>query len=240
MRDLRADLKELYRQLAQTPAPEGGRTVRFMSARVGEGASSIAASFALLAAEKARRPVWLIDLDLKRNHVFNTFAIGRLSEAFGGVGPPYSASLKTKPFFAIEPEEKEAGAGLGLFTAHRVGDTRLMVTQFDASGLKPNQVIRIRTQPTYWQAVRAATDWTVVDAPALELAGAGLAIASQMDRTVIVVRADETSPSDVDIVRRERAIPSPWSLSSAEPKRESVASRAMTMGGRWSGWINWR
>jgi Mrp family chromosome partitioning ATPase len=203
MRDLRSELGDLYRALAQTPGVEGGRTVMFMSARSGEGVSSVAASFALLAAEQARRGVWLVDVDLKRNHLFNTFAVGPFADAFGGVGPPYSAALKTQPFFTVEPEDPEAAAGLGLFTAHRVGETRLMVTQFDKTRLKPNQAIRIRTQPAYWQAVRAATDWAVVDAPALELAGAGLAIASQMDRVVIVVRADETTPQDVDAVRRE-------------------------------------
>lgn len=203
MRDLRSDLGDLYRALAQTPGVEGGRSVMFMSARSGEGVSSIAASFALLAAEQARRAVWLVDVDLKRNHLFNTFAVGPFAQAFGGVGPPYSASLKTQPFFSIEPDDPEVSAGLGLFTAHRVGDTRLMVTQFDKTRLKPNQTVRIRTQPDYWQAVRAATDWAVVDAPALELAGAGLAIASQVDRVVIVVRADETTPADVDAVRRE-------------------------------------
>jgi Mrp family chromosome partitioning ATPase len=194
MKDLRADLRDLYRALSQTPATEGGRTVMFMSARSGEGVSSTAASFALMAAEQARKPVWLIDLDLKRNHMFNAFAVGPFAEAFGGVGPPYSASLKTQPFFAVEPDDPDATKGLGLFTAHRVGDS---------SKLKPGYGVRIRTQPAYWQAVRAATDWAVIDAPALELAGAGLAIASQMDRTVIVVKADETSPNDVDAVRRE-------------------------------------
>ena len=203
MRDLRSDLGDLYRALAQTPGVEGGRSVMFMAARSGEGVSSVAASFALLAAQHARRAVWLVDVDLKRNHQFNTFAVGPFAQAFGGVGPPYSAALKTQPFFTVEPEDAEANAGLGLFTAHRVGDSRLMVTQFDKSRLRTNQAIRIRTQPAYWQAVRAATDWAVVDAPALELAGAGLAIASQMDRVVIVVRADETTPADVDAVRSE-------------------------------------
>jgi len=203
MKDLRSDLGDLYRALAQTPGVEGGRSVMFMSARSGEGVSSVAASFALLAAQHARRAVWLVDVDLKRNHLFNTFAVGPFAQAFGGVGPPYSATLKTQPFFTVEPEDPEANAGLGLFTAHRVGDSRLMVTQFDKTRLKPSQAIRIRTQPAYWQAARAATDWAVVDAPALELAGAGLAIASQMDRVVIVVRADETTPADVEAVRRE-------------------------------------
>jgi hypothetical protein len=203
MKDLRSDLADLHRALSQTPATEGGRSVMFMSARPGEGVSSIAVSFALMAAQSARKPVWLVDLDLKRNHLFNTFALGPFADAFGGVGPPYSASLKTQPFFTIEPEDPEASAGLGLFTAHRVGETRLMVTQFDASRLKTGHAVRIRTQPAYWQAVRAQTDWAVVDAPALERAGAGLAIASQMDRVVIVVRADDTTPGEVEAVRRE-------------------------------------
>ena len=203
MKDLRADLRDLYRSLSQTPASESGRSVMFISARAGEGVSSVAASFALLAAQQARRAVWLVDLDLKRNNLFNAFAVGPFALAFGGVGPPYSAALKTQPFFSVEPEDPTTSEGLGLFTAHRVGDTRLMVTQFDSTRLKPSQSVRIRTQPSYWQTVRSVTDWAVIDAPALELASAGLAIASQVDRTVIVVRADDTSPAEVDELRRE-------------------------------------
>lgn len=203
MLDLRRDCQELHRQLSLIPAGDGGRTILFMSARAGEGVSSLAASFALLAAETSRKPVWLVDLDLRRNAAFNAFAVGEFASKFGGVGPPYSAALKTQPFFALEPDDPAANSGLGLFTAHRIGDTRLMVTQFDASRLKPSQSIRIRTQPDYWAAARAATDWTIVDAPAMERASAGLAIASQMDRAVIVVRADATPPAEVDALRRE-------------------------------------
>ncbi len=203
MKDLRADLRDLVRTLSQSSACAGGRSVMFMSARAGEGTSSIAASFALLAAGQARRAVWLVDLDLRRNHLFNTFAVGPFAQAFGGVGPPYSAALRTEPFFTVEPGSPETAAGLGLFTAHRVGDTRLMVTQFDATRLKASQSIRIRTQPAYWQAVRSVTDWAVVDAPALELSTAGLAIASQVDHAVIVMSADATPPGDVDGLRRK-------------------------------------
>jgi Mrp family chromosome partitioning ATPase len=203
MKDLRTDLSGLFNQVSQAPSADGGRSIMFVSARSGEGVSSVAASFALIAAGHVRKPVWLVDLDLKRNQLFNAFAVGVFAEAFGGVGPPYSAALKTRPFFSIEPEDPEATAGLGLFTAHRVGQLRLMVTQFDAARVKPGHAIRIRSQPQYWQAARAVADWTVVDSPALELAGAGLAIASQVDSTIIVVRADATSPAEVDTVRRE-------------------------------------
>lgn len=203
MKDLRSDLRDLYRSLSQSPSPEGGRSVMFIAARAGEGVSSVATSFARLAAEQAHRAVWLVDLDLKRNHLFNTFAVGSFADTMGGVGPPYSASLKTEPFFSIEPAESESRSGLGLFTAHRVGDTRLMVTQFDATRLTSAHAIRIRTQPMYWQVVRSVTDWAVVDAPAFELSAAGLAIASQMDRTVIVARADSATPADIETLRRE-------------------------------------
>lgn len=203
MRDLRSDLKTLPAALARTADAEGGRSVMFIAAREGEGASSVAASFALLVAAQAQRAVWLVDLDLRRNILFNAFAVGPFAQALGGVGPPYSATLKTQPFFAIEPEDAEAMSGLGLFTAHRVGDTRLMVTQFDASRLKPNHALRIRSQPAYWQTVRAVTDWTVVDAPARELSAAGLAIASQMDSVVIVARADSAVPAEIDGLHRE-------------------------------------
>jgi Mrp family chromosome partitioning ATPase len=163
--------------------------VMFMSARSGEGASSVAASFALLAAEQARRAVWLIDVDLKRNHLFNTFAVGPFADAFGGVGPPYSAALKTQPFFSVEPEDPEAAARPWSLHGPSRWRNPAHGHAVRQGAAQAGQSIRIKTQPAYWQAVRAATDWAVVDAPALELAGAGLAIASQMDRVVIVVKA---------------------------------------------------
>lgn len=203
MKDLRIDLRDLYRALSQSPASEEGRSVMFIAARTGEGVSSVAASFALLAAEQARRAVWLVELDLRRNHLFNAFAVGPFAQTFGGVGPPYSAALKTQPFFTVEPETPETTGGLGLFTAHRVGDTRLMVTQFDAARLKPTQTIRVRAQSPYWQTVREVTDWAVLDAPALDSSSVGLIIASQADHVVLVMEADSTPPEEVDGLRRK-------------------------------------
>ena len=206
MIDLRSDLSasdgDLLRNLGPSRAGEGGRVVMFVAARPGEGVSSIAASFALLAAQGVRKPAWLIDLDLRRNHAFNTFAVGPFAKPFGGVGPPYSAALRTQPFFSIEPEDTGKKDDFGVFTAHRVGETRLMVTQFDAARLQPGQTIRIRAQPDYWAAVRAATDWAIVDAPAIQRASAALALVAQMDAVVLVVRADHGDAAEVDAARR--------------------------------------
>ncbi len=202
MLDIRSHLTETYRKLASTETSDGGRIVLVMSANAGEGVSSVAASLALLAAEEARKPVWLMDLDLRRNRVFNAFAVDNFASQFGGVGPPYSAALKTQPFFSIEPEPPE-DLQSGIFTAHRVGETRLMVTYFDAARLKSGQAIRIRQRPDYWAAVRRATDWTFIDAPALDQANAGLAVAAQADAVLLVVEADHTTPQQADNLRTE-------------------------------------
>ncbi|MEC7290548.1 MAG: sugar kinase, partial [Pseudomonadota bacterium] len=68
MRDLREDLEPTWRALARGPAPDqGGRVIMFVSALNGEGVTSMAASFAALAARRSEKPVWLLDFDLKRN-----------------------------------------------------------------------------------------------------------------------------------------------------------------------------
>lgn len=202
MRDVRAQVGELNRQLSRSGLAKGGRLVMFIGPRRGEGVSSIATSAALEAAERVERPAWLVDLDIANNALFNEFAVGSMARTFGGVGKPYSACLRQQPFFAIRPSERE-DMPHDWFTAHRIGDTRLMVTQFDSERLKPGQSLQVRSQPAYWAAVRDATDWTVVDAPAPEVSTAGLAIAGQMDNCVIVARAGETPPDEIDDLRAQ-------------------------------------
>lgn len=201
MKDLGREMAVVNRQLARSGLAEGGRLVMFISARRGEGVSSVASSAALEAAQHVQRPAWLIDLDVMGNRMFNAFAVGALARKWGGVGKPYSACLRETPFFSIRPTEPGAGINPSSFTAHQVGNTKLMVTQFDSSSLQPGQSLQVRSRPEYWDAVRESTDWTVVDAPALESSSAGLAVAGQMDNCVIVSKADETPPDEVENLR---------------------------------------
>ncbi len=63
MVDLSDEMDELARALG-TPTGAGERLVQFVAADPGEGVSTLARAFAFKAAEKARRGVWLIELDL--------------------------------------------------------------------------------------------------------------------------------------------------------------------------------
>jgi hypothetical protein len=202
MYDLRLDLANLWRTAARTTASHGARTVMFVAARSGIGTSSVAASFALLAAEKSPRTAWLVDLDLRRNEAYRGFENGFARDA-GLPGRAFDASLGEAPIFLISPDGLDGASGQKLMTAHQIGSTRLLVTRFRNEALRPAQKVQIRTASKWWDALRRATDWVTVDAPALERSGAALAVASQMDGVVLVFGADQTTAEDAQAMRLE-------------------------------------
>ena len=77
MRDLREDLDPIWRSAMRLGgASDGARIMMFTSALGGEGVSSMAASFACLAARRSEKPVWLVELDFRGNPQFTAFKKG--------------------------------------------------------------------------------------------------------------------------------------------------------------------
>lgn len=206
MHDLRSDLDTLWRAAGRLTVAKGGRGIMFISAHDGEGTSSVAASFALMAADKCRRAAWLVDLDLHENPQFEAFKRGD----FDGLGLPsraYDASLGTRPFYdIIEARRGERRGGednTKLLAAHQITGTRLLVTRFRNEKVAHGGKIHLSTRSEWWGALRRGADWIIVDAPAVERSGAGLAMASQMDGVIIVVQADQTRPEAVTNLVKE-------------------------------------
>ena len=202
MRDLREDLDPVWRSTAMLGAAGNqARVLMFTSARSGEGVTSMAASFACMAARRAEKPVWLVDLDFRRNPVFHGFEKGFARD----VGPPgraYDASLKQTPIFNVTPSP--AGARYDkLLTANDIEGLPLLVTRFRTDRIKSDQRVLIQDSPGWWQTLRRMASWIIIDAPALERSSAALSLARQADGTVLVVAADQTTPADVDGARRE-------------------------------------
>jgi Mrp family chromosome partitioning ATPase len=202
MRDLRQDLGSLWRLTSQvTPSRPGGRVILFMSVNPGEGTSSVAASFGLLAASRAARTAWLVDLDLRGNPQYTAFSKGKIKD----VGRPthaLDASLGTEQIYAVAGHEADPAYGK-LLNAHQIEGARLLVTRFRGDRLAPGQKIQLRTASAWWTALRAAADWVVIDAPAAQRTRAGLAFVSQADGVVLVVKAEETPASDVAALRQD-------------------------------------
>lgn len=203
MKDLRDKMEPVVRAAAGLAPASGARCVMFIAAREGEGTSSVAASFALLAARKASRPAWLIDLDFRRNTLFRAFQNG-FASGIGAPGRAYDASLKTEPIYATSPaviRGETRKDGRRLLGVHPVQGTRLMVTRFRTEALLKGQRVQLRTRPEWWNRLRKAAGAVIVDAPALSRSSAGLAMASQMDGVFLVLEADSTGADEVIALR---------------------------------------
>ncbi len=202
MRDLREDLDPVWRATARlSAAAPGGRVIMFTSARGGEGVTSMAASFACMAARRSEKPVWLVDLDLRKNPVYHGFQDG-FARDVGAPGRAYDASLRQVPFYQVSPVT-EGARQEKLLTAHDVEGLSLLVTRFRGDRLKPGQKVRTHHAPDWWLALRKLSSWAVIDAPALERSSAALTMAPVVDGIVLVVSADQTTAAEIESARRE-------------------------------------
>jgi Mrp family chromosome partitioning ATPase len=194
MLDLRPELATLWSVAARLRSAQGARSVMFFAARTGEGTSSMAASFALMAAEHAKRTAWLIDIDLMNNAAYQAFDTGFVGTV-ARPGRAYDASLGCAPIYELQPVS--SGGNAKLMTAYPVTGTRLLVTRFRAERLAAGQRAYLRSEPGWWQALRRSTDWIVVDSPALDRSDEALSVASEVDGVVLVVQAETTSSEEV-------------------------------------------
>lgn len=170
-----------------------GATIMFIGARIGDGTSSCAQSFAKLAATRAERSVWLIDLDFFVDKQFAS-----LGGASGNWQGPFDMAFGKLPFWRAIPRG-QSGQGEGALVSYRVGKTKLFVSRFRREALQNGQSIQIGPAPDYWRALRGAIDVTVIDAPALEKSRAGLALCAEMDGVVLVVNSAADPRDAIDL-----------------------------------------
>ncbi len=201
MLDLRAELESLLRVLARLTSLRGARAVMFIAPNGGEGTSSVAASAAIMVAARSARAAWLVDLDLHKNIAFAGFEAG-FAKGVGRPGRALDASLKADQFYLVAGTEADPSFSK-LLTAHRIEDSRLLVTRFRTERVPAGRKVQMRTAPDWWSMLRSMSDWIIVDAPALSQSTAGLVMASQMDGVILVAQADVTSSEALSSLRLE-------------------------------------
>ena len=191
MVNLTAEMAQLWASLGP-PRPGRGRVIEFVSASRGEGCSTIAREFARFAAGRAQRPVWLIDLDLAApgQHA----DISNDPDRYGVLGRPAVASPDGSSFFTVQPPGRDrqgrAVPDANYLSGQNAEGSRLWVARFRRERLTAGQTPHLVQAPEYWNALRRHAELVVVDAPSADRSPAGLAMASLMDTTVLVVAAD--------------------------------------------------
>lgn len=191
MVDLTSEMAELWAALG-APAMSGGRVIQFAAAAQGEGCSSVAREFAFYASKRARKAVWLVDLDLMNAPQHRAIAAdpGR----YGVLGRQSAASPDGSSFFAVQPPTRGPDGrpwpDARFLVAHPVGGPKLWVTRFRRETLQPEQAPHILPSGDYWRALRRFAELVVVDAPAADQAPSALTVAPFMDFSVLVVAAN--------------------------------------------------
>jgi len=202
MVDLTSEMAELWAALGPVPTQQG-RVLQFVSARTGEGTSTIAREFARLAAVRARRPVWLIDADLYDQSQLS--AVAMEPERYGPVQGQASASPDGSSFFSIYPPLKDrTGRPMAdgrLLHARACLGGRLWVTRLRTEAMHAAQRAHFTGTSAYWDAMRRHSDYIIVDSPAGDRSDAAVTLAPHMNATVLVVAADEQDIGDPAALR---------------------------------------
>ena len=192
MVNLNAEMAELWASLG-APAAGRARTIQIVSARRGEGASTVARELAFFAARRAGRSVWLVDLDLMASP--QHAAVAAESDRYGLLGQPAAASPDGSIFFSIQPPAQgpdgKPWPDARYLAAHRVGAARWWVTRFRREALRGRQSVHILGEGDYWSALRRFADLIIVDCPSADRSQAAMTVAPFMDQTLMVVAADE-------------------------------------------------
>lgn len=104
MVDLSEEMAALADRLGPPPAGEA-RAIQFLSARSGEGASTIARAFADAVAYRPNaKGVWLIELDVLSGAQGE--AVATDPETYGALGAPVRASPNRSSFFEVQPQSR--------------------------------------------------------------------------------------------------------------------------------------
>ncbi len=169
----------VFDALALQPGRGEGRAVMFVSGRRGAGVTTFAQTVAQAATARA---VYAIDLDLKRNALARALAGGTR------LGAKQDGRIGGQTFYSVR------GANGALltertpaFSYHSVGASRIHAGVFDVRALPEGGRVVVSSAPHYWDAVRAAGGFAIVDAPSLDRSQIGLRVARNMDGVVLLV-----------------------------------------------------
>ena len=189
--DLSTEMDALWRTLGPA-SPGRGRVVQFVSATSGEGVSTITREFAFHAAQRAKKPVWLVELDLFK--ASQQAFVAEHARRYGEMGAAAAASPDGSVFYAVQPATTDADgrqrAQARYLSARPAANGRLWVTRFHAEALTPGQSVTVSRWPAYWNALRRHADYIVIDSPAADRSTAAMTLAPLADVNVMVVAAE--------------------------------------------------
>lgn len=172
--DVRVKIRDLVQRLNPVFAHRSCRVITFISARPGEGTTTIAEGFTEALAHETKRKVMLLGID--RTH--RRFVM-QITDHSIAVGKSIAANQ-------LSPVTMQS-LGFGTSLTETIGSHDL------ASPLMHSA--------DFWESMKDSFDTIVIDAPSLQSSSDGMTLASKSDAVIIVVEADSTRQPVVENLR---------------------------------------
>jgi Mrp family chromosome partitioning ATPase len=188
------------------PLNEGrGRVLQFVAAQPGEGVSTIAREFARVAALQSPDNVLLLDLNTTGQGQYEFFKEIERRDHSLTVGEALDIGVDPAGLWRAVSETQHHDRVLlpqgDLVSFHRIGSTRLLVSRFNREVLYDGQTAQVTNRPAFWDELREAVNFTIVDSPASSRSIDGIAVSTMMDAVVLVVEAESTRVPVIEDLR---------------------------------------
>ena len=154
-----AEIKRLFSLMNPVFVPGEGLVVEFISANPGEGVSTLARDFALMASQYVDGRVLLLDFDWRRGEHYHFFQSMAQDDPTIAPGPPLALGVDFGRLLRSSQRSETEERALPL-TFHQLGDTSLIVSQ-PVRDL--HDTPRVVNQPDFWADLRRSVMLTVVD-----------------------------------------------------------------------------
>jgi MinD-like ATPase involved in chromosome partitioning or flagellar assembly len=192
------EMVNLYRSILQTPpVAEGGHVIEVISARPGEGVTTVVGILAEIAAGVGNARVLICNATAMQVAMSPTISLAKLSE-----GPTIMSDLSQ--VFEWVPSAGSQGSrwasGVGLLPENR---SKFALTSVAKTGRENEVAIRVDRLDAVFAALRREFDLIVIDAGAASEGTLGLALARKADRVLLVLEADRTRVRVAANVRHE-------------------------------------
>lgn len=185
-----AETGRLFSLMNPVFVPGEGLVVEFIGANRGEGVSTLARDFALMASQYVDGLVLLLDFDWRHSEHHDYFQAKAADHPPIAPGSPLALDADfgrlLRPF---HPSAQVAGSRELPLTFHRLGDTPLVVSRPIPDLPDPPRLVN---QPEFWADLRRSVTLTVVDAPPAARSFDGIVICGAMDAVILVTAAETT------------------------------------------------
>ena len=181
---LRREAQKIYSLLNPVLAPGQGLVIQFISAHSGEGVSTIAREFALVASEYSEESILLADFDWGTDTQFRYFLQPEKAVCHGPLQAMEDCTLDSS--LLIRSSKSRDPCRLEFMG---VGQSNLVLCRLKASD---PQVVHVSNVPEFWDTVRSRFGITVVDSSSASRSFDGITICGSMDAVIVVVAAEST------------------------------------------------